>query len=201
MERSTKDFTNRKAPVLPEGGKEPIERILLAYGFSSRQVLCRHLDVSQSTMANRIMRGNFPADWVLICSMETGVSLEWLTYGRGEPQIDNQTERSSWIECIKITNGIKSEPKWVNYDPSLMPDDVITPQLIMSERVTYIVDASKTDITDGFWLIEMDDVVSIRELYRFPGNRIRVENGKASFECQVNDIKTLGKVILRTEHV
>ncbi|MEN5016953.1 phage repressor protein CI [Erwinia sp. Eh17-17] len=201
MERSTKDFTNRKAPVLPEGGKEPIERMLQAYGFSSRQVLCRHLDVSQSTMANRIMRGNFPADWVLICSMETGASLEWLTYGRGAPQTDGQTEAASWIECIKITNGVKSQPKWVVYDAALLPDDVIAPQLIMNERITYIVDASKTDINDGFWLIEIDDVVSIRELYRFPGNRIRVENGKASFDCQLDDIKALGKVILRTEQV
>lgn len=201
MERSTKDFTNRKAPVLPEGGKEPIERMLQAYGFSSRQALCRHLDVSQSTMANRIMRGNFPADWVLICSMETGASLEWLTYGRGEPQTENHNELSPWIECIKITNGTPEKPNWVSYDASLLPDDVVTPQLIMSERVTYIVDASKTDITDGFWLIEIDNVVSIRELYRFPGNRIRVENGKASFECQVNDIKAMGKVILRTEQV
>jgi len=201
LERSTKDFTNRKAPALPEGGKEPIERMLKAYGFSSRQALCRHLDVSQSTMANRIMRGNFPADWVLICSMETGASLEWLTYGRGQSQTDNLNEPSSWIECIKITNGVIEKPNWVSYDASLLPDDVITPQLVMSDRSTYVVDASKTDITDGFWLIEIDNVVSIRELYRFPGNRIRVENGKASFECQVDDIKAMGKVILRTEQV
>ncbi|WP_419715572.1 helix-turn-helix domain-containing protein, partial [Enterobacter asburiae] len=26
------------------GGKDPIERIVQAYGFSSRQALCRHLD-------------------------------------------------------------------------------------------------------------------------------------------------------------
>ncbi|MEN4656864.1 helix-turn-helix domain-containing protein [Pantoea agglomerans] len=54
------------------------------------QTLCRHLNVFQSTMANRIMRGNFPADWVLICSMETCTSLEWLTYGRGDSNITNQ---------------------------------------------------------------------------------------------------------------
>ncbi|WP_316247626.1 helix-turn-helix domain-containing protein [Pantoea agglomerans] len=54
------------------------------------QTLCRHLNVSQSTMANRIVCGNFPADWVLIFSMETGTSLEWLTYGHGDSNITNQ---------------------------------------------------------------------------------------------------------------
>ncbi|MDH1170070.1 helix-turn-helix domain-containing protein [Pantoea agglomerans] len=41
-------------------------------------------------MANRIVCGNFPADWVLIFSMETGTSLEWLTYGHGDSNITNQ---------------------------------------------------------------------------------------------------------------
>lgn len=106
MERSTKDFTIRKAPTLPEGGREPIERIVRAYGFSSRQALCRHLNVSQSTMANRIMRGNFPADWVLVCAMETGTSLEWLTYGRGDSNITNQEQPSAKIELKKSQMGI-----------------------------------------------------------------------------------------------
>ena len=39
------------------------------------------------------------------------------------------------------------------------------------------------------------------KIFRFPGGRIRVENGKASFECQVQDIKVFGKVILKTEQL
>lgn len=90
-----KDLTNRKSIKLPEGGKDPIDRICAAYGFTSRQALCRHLDVSQSTMANRVMRGNFPSDWVLICAMETGASLDWLVYGRGEvPDFAAESEKT-----------------------------------------------------------------------------------------------------------
>ncbi|MEN4687784.1 helix-turn-helix domain-containing protein [Pantoea agglomerans] len=62
------------------------------------QTLCRHLNVSQSTMANHIVCGNFPADWVLIFSMETGTSLEWLTYGRGNSNITNEDVPSTKIE-------------------------------------------------------------------------------------------------------
>ena len=49
------------------------------------------------------------------------------------------------------------------------------------------------------WLIEIDGLVSLRELVRYPGGRVRVENGKTSFECQADDIKVLGKVISKTE--
>lgn len=201
MERPTKDFTIHKAPTLPEGGKEPIERILQAYGFSSRQALCRHLNVSQSTMANRIMRGNFPADWVLVCAMETGTSLEWLTYGRGDSDITNQEQPSAKIELKKITNGIFSSSDWVEYDAKLLPSDVNAPLLVHFEKQNYLVDMIATEITDGLWLIEIDKLISVKELYRFPGGRIRVENGKASFECKADEIRVLGKVVARTEYL
>ncbi|WP_210530770.1 phage repressor protein CI [Pantoea ananatis] len=201
MERSTKDFTSRKAPILPEGGKEPVERIVKAYGLASRQALCRHLNVSQSTMANRIMRGNFPADWVLICSMETGASLEWLTYGTGNPNITDQVNTSTKIELKKITNGIFSSSNWVEYDAQLLPNYVKAPLIVDFEKQNYLVDMTVAEITDGLWLIEIDKLISVKELYRFPGSRIRVENGKASFECKADDIKVLGKVVARTEYL
>lgn len=64
------------------GGQQVIERIVAAYGFTSRQAFCNHLGISQSTMANRYARDTFPADWVILCSLETGVCIEWLAFGR-----------------------------------------------------------------------------------------------------------------------
>ncbi|MCV5888353.1 helix-turn-helix domain containing protein, partial [Escherichia coli] len=71
-------------------------RILKAYGFSSRQAFCNHLGISQSTMANRYARDTFPADWVVICSMETGVPVEWLAFGTDteKGRITNNAEKS-----------------------------------------------------------------------------------------------------------
>ncbi|WP_255473689.1 hypothetical protein [Pantoea sp. paga] len=34
------------------------------------------------------------------------------------------------------------------------------------------------EITDGVWLIEIDKLISVKELYRFLGGRIRVEKEK-----------------------
>ncbi|KLQ33111.1 phage repressor protein [Enterobacter bugandensis] len=206
-----KDFTNRKSLELPVGGKDPIERICIAYGFTSRQALCRHLNISQSTMANRVSRGNFPADWVLICAMETGASLKWLVYGHGEapaqpeikekPAMEIKQPLSTQIDYLNIQNGIVKSQKQVFIASDMIPADASSPQLIATEGLFWIVDEFAGELVDGFWLIEMDGVAMIRELYRLPGGRIKVENGKHSFECMAQDVKVIGKALTRTEQI
>lgn len=206
-----KDFTNRKSIKLPLGGKDPIERICYAYGFTSRQALCRHLDISQSTMANRVARGNFPADWVLICSMETGASLEWLVYGHGNgplqtekaenPIPDLKQPKSTQIDFIEIQNGIIQNQKEVFIASEMIPLGSVAPKLVAADGLFWIVDDYSGELVDGFWLIEMDGVSIIRELYRLPGGRLKIENGKHSFECKADDIKVIGKALSRTEQL
>ncbi len=206
-----KDFTNRKSLPLPVGGKEPIERICYAYGFTSRQALCRHLNISQSTMANRVARGNFPADWVLICAMETGASIEWLVYGHGnepasaitaeKPNLEVKQPKSSQIDFIEIQNGIVKDSKQVFLASEMIPAGSIAPKLFSVDGTFWIVDDFTGELVDGFWLIEMDGVTLIRELYRLPGGRLKVENGKHSFECKADDLKVIGKALSRTEQL
>ncbi|MFM2908747.1 phage repressor protein CI [Klebsiella pneumoniae subsp. ozaenae] len=204
-----KGLTNRKSIKLPEGGKDPIDRICAAYGFTSRQALCRHLDVSQSTMANRVMRGNFPSDWVLICAMETGAPLDWLVYGRGEApdfaadsektQNEHDADKKTHLRYTKIQNGVIHHQKQIAVSTELIPVGTTSPQFVSSDGLIWVVDDFSGELVDGFWMVEMDGVISIREIYRLPGGRVRVENGKASFECSASDMKVLGKVVSKTE--
>lgn len=69
---------------LRRGGKAAIDRMIEAYGFTTKQSLCEQLGISSSTLANRYLRDTFPADYVIQCSLETGVSLRWLVFGEGE---------------------------------------------------------------------------------------------------------------------
>lgn len=63
------------------GGQKVIELIITSYGFTSRQAFfCKHLVISQSIMANRYVRDTFPADWVLLCTIETSAPIEWLSF-------------------------------------------------------------------------------------------------------------------------
>lgn len=180
------------------GGKEAITRILKAYGFSTRQALCDHLGVSQSTMANRWMRDTFPHDWLIACHLDTGASMLWLTTGQGSPMTKADSDSGLPLQLKEISNGIFSSTEQVRYDSRLIPQDASSPFIVKFENSFYLVDEFRGEINDGVWLIEIDGFMSIRQVYRLPGGRLRVENGPASFECTSSDIEVNGRVISKT---
>ncbi|WP_162558006.1 helix-turn-helix transcriptional regulator, partial [Klebsiella pneumoniae] len=107
---STQKITNRhikkklQSNIMQNTGGQPvIERILKAYGFTTRQSLCNHLGISQSTMANRYARNTFPSDWTIICSIETGASLQWLVSGEGVMFEDEVERKALALKHFKIT--------------------------------------------------------------------------------------------------
>lgn len=181
------------------GGKEAITRILQAYGFSTRQALCDHLGVSQSTMANRWMRDTFPHDWLIACHLDTGVSMLWLTTGQGKLTTESTPDATLLLQLKEISNGVYSSIAQVAYDSNLIPRNAADPFFVKFESTYYLAEEFTGEITDGIWLIELDGLLSIKQVYRLPGGRLRVENGPASFECSVSEIKVQGKVISKTE--
>lgn len=66
-----------------DGGKV-LDRIIEAYGFSSKQSYTEYLGVSASSLSMRYKRDSFPYDLVIKCMDETGATLEWLANGEGE---------------------------------------------------------------------------------------------------------------------
>ncbi|MDJ0034798.1 phage repressor protein CI [Pantoea allii] len=182
------------------GGKDTFLRLVESYDFSNRQALCTHLEVSQSTLANPSARDTFPADWVIICHVEIGASLTWLTTGKGARFMEVEESRMVILTQKKITNGVLETMEDYILDKGSLPEDLNAPFVINADRNTYLVDIYEGEIVDGLWLIQIDKLVSIRELVRFPGGKIRVENSKSSFECKKDDIEVLGKIITRTTY-
>ncbi len=183
------------------GGKDAITRILQAYGFSTRQALCEHLGVSQSTMANRWMRDTFPHDWLIACHLDTGASMLWLATGQGQLVSVSGEEKGLTLRLKEITNGVFNEPVFVRFDSHLIPVETSAPFFVKFEASVYLVDEYYGEVTDGVWLIEIDGFASVKQIYRLPGGKLRIENGPASFECAVSDVQALGKVISKTEQV
>ncbi len=99
----------------------------------------------------------------------------------------------------KITDGVIENQNEMVYDSSAIPGTLTAPFLVTFESSLYLVDIHNGEINDGWWLIEIDGLISVREVFRFPGGRIRIENSRASFECQTDEVKVLGKVISRTQ--
>lgn len=180
------------------GGKDAITRILQAYGFSTRQALCEHLGVSQSTMANRWMRDTFPHDWLIACHLDTGTSLLWLATGQGSPGVESAPVNGLRLQYKEITNGIISNPTVVHYDQLLTPKNASNLSLVKFEGDVFLVEEYAGEVNDGIWFIEIDGFSSIRRIYRLPGSRLRVENGPASFECEASGILVLGKIVGKT---
>lgn len=194
------------------GGRDAINRLIKAYNFSSRQQLCDHLEVSKSTMANRYLRDSFPAEWIIQCALETGVSLLWLATGQGDKN-DNLGQKESFdsvnitnikplseviapeIEKAKLHGGALVEHGKVILDSSLIPSDITNPILINADDSFYLIDRSVTPPVNGLWFVDIDGIKSVAKLTRLPGNRLIVNQGESSFECALDEIEVLGRAV------
>lgn len=190
------------------GGQQVITRILDAYGFKTRQALCDHLGISTSTMGTRWMRDIFPADWVIQCSIETGVSVEWLSFGKEKEFPKRKSHYDAIIESSanenalgdvlaiprkKIVDGNVYDSNFFMLDKAILPQTLHTPVIIWDENLTYLADQTFDEIIDGTWMVEIENKISIRNLTRVPVRKIQVSNTNTSFECDVNDINVLAK--------
>ncbi|EBY8746559.1 TPA: phage repressor protein [Salmonella enterica] len=174
------------------GGKKAIERLVEAYGFGTRQALCDHLGVSKSTMATRYMRDIFPADWVIQCALETGVSLEWLVSGVGSPRLE-ATKEGIKLPHYKIVDGKLQGDSSCIFDKDLLPEDMITPAIFSELSDNYLVDMKFDEIIDGKWIVEIEGKISSRDLVRIPVGRVQVSSGQTSFDCMLDDIKPIAR--------
>jgi len=175
------------------GGQQVILRLVEAYGFSTRQMLCDHLGVSKSTLATRFMRDIFPAEWVIQCALETNASLKWLVSGVG-PIFENGLSDLLTIPKSKLIDGKLHSCGYTLFDKSLFNEDFISPKVLIDNNSTYIIEAHFSAINDGLWLVSIDGNESLREITRLPSERIKIETGSRNFEASINDIVFKGKV-------
>lgn len=170
-----------------KGGRGAIERMVEAYGFTTRQALCDQLGVTKGTLANRYMRDSFPSDWVIQCALETGASLRWLTSGNGLIFENLRTDITE-IRTKKVIDGQLFDAGTHYFDKAFTDISLKDPIFLIDGHDKYIAEQKIDQITDGQWLISIDGEVSVRSVYRLPNNIVRVETEKLSFESNIHDI-------------
>lgn len=180
---------------LEKGGRGAIERMVEAYGFKTRQALCDHLGISKSTLATRYMRDSFPAEWVIQCALETGISLNWLTTGEGHQKGSQNVNTSLLIKKTLVDGKLLEDGSYV-FDAAFLPENLKNPIVISDGDSKYICEVNFEDIRDGRWFISIDDVVYVRALTRLPGGRLRVDGGSSAFECTISDLGIIAKIIM-----
>lgn len=176
-----------------QGGKAAIERLVEAYGFTTRQALADHLEVSKSTLANRYMRDTFPADWIIQCALETGTSLNWLTTGQGL-KLSSQTATTEELVKFRLTAGKMVEDGSYVFDASFLPAKLSAPIVVLDGPVTYICEQTFAEVLDGHWLINIDGTYSIRLITRLPKGMIKISTAENSFECAFSDVEVIASI-------
>lgn len=185
-----------------KGGSDVLDRTIEAYGFSSKLALAEHLGIASSSLSMRYKRDIFPADIVVRCSLETGASLEWLTFGTGTP-FDNQKIDIIKLSNYRLVNGQLVPASSVMFDKVMfkntapLPDEPISVQ----DGDTYsIVDKKFADVFDGKWLVDIEGKISVRELTRIPIKKVRVSGVGIPFDCDLEDLTVLGRVVTIIEN-
>ena len=183
------------------GGAEVLDRVIQAYGFNTKLALAEHLDIASISLANRYKRDFFPADIVVRCMAETGATLEWLATGQGRKFNDDELDIMK-LPRKKIVDGKLYESGFLMLDKvTFLPGKPLpqNPICVIDNTMQYIVDQHFTEVYDDVWLVEVEGKTSVRTLTRIPVGKVRVSGVGMAFDCGIDDIKIIGRIVLTIE--
>ncbi|MDO6408692.1 phage repressor protein CI [Pantoea phytobeneficialis] len=188
--------------IISNGGKPVLRRIMDAYGFTMQKQLCELLGISSGTVSTWVRRNHFPGEVVVTCALDTGVSLQWLATGKGLQQKENaQLSVSSSIPRKNLVAGILQDAGYWEINLSFIAHTISEPIFISSNTGAWIVDMSVAGISNGRWLLGVDDKYDIYNITLLPGRRISVTNKGNTFSCGVDEVTAVGKVVIAMDFV
>ncbi|CAH5623125.1 hypothetical protein AI3013V2_1329 [Enterobacter cloacae] len=178
-----------------------LDRVIEAYGFTQKLQLAEHLDMAASSLSSRYKRGVFPADIVVRCVAETGANLEWLATGQGRKFSDDELDILK-LPRKKIVDGKLYESGFLMLDKvTFLPGKPLpqNPVCVIDNTLQYIIDQHFSEVYDDVWLVEVEGKTSVRTLTRIPVGKVRVSGVGMAFDCGIDDIKIIGRVVLTIE--
>lgn len=175
--------------------EDVLNRICDAYGYSQKIQLARHFNIAASSLQNRYTRGTISYDFIVHCSLDTGASIHWLLTGNGS-RFSGDTPKYDILEIASFTlsEGKLLESGILSIDPKLFGKALIRPECVKSDGRTHVIEQDAS-ISDGLWLVDIEGSISIRELALLPARKLHVTGGRVPFECGIDEIKTLGRVV------
>lgn len=174
---------------------EVLDRICEVYGFTQKIQLANHFDIAASSLSNRYKRGAISYDFIVNCTVETGANPSWLLTGAGEKYL-SATKKDDCLSMKKFTlsEGEFSQSDEITLDRKFVSKPLLSPQCVVSEGKTFIIE-TESKLSDGSWLVDIEGMISIREITLLPAKRLHVAGGKVPFECGTDEIKMLGRIV------
>lgn len=191
MARFRIDPNTDSAPVL--------DRVMEAYGFTQKMQLAELMNIAASSLSSRYKRGGLPADIMIKCMAETGVNLEWLATGQGR-KFDNEELDILKVPRQKIVDGKLYDAGIVMLDKVIFPQGRPIPEnpvCVLDAITQYVVDKNFSEVYDDEWLVEVEGKTSVRTLTRIPVKKVRVSGVGMTFDCSIDDITIIGRVVLK----
>lgn len=175
--------------------EELLDRICQVYGFTQKIQLARHFNIAASSLQNRYARGTISYDFAVQCALDTGASLRWLMTGQGA-QFEGNPSPGDPVAVVTFTlsDGQLEENSTLSIDSHLFSKPLTRGIAVRSEAKLHFVEKG-APLTDGLWLVEIEGTISLRDLTLLPGKKLHVAGGKVPFECGIDEIKTLGRVV------
>ncbi|MEN5279781.1 phage repressor protein CI [Serratia marcescens] len=178
------------------GGKPVLRRMLDAYGFKTQKELGELFGISTATISTWVRREYFPGDAVVACALDTGCSLLWLATGEGTPisieKLAHQKIRILKRMCIDSGELIESGT-WV-VDSSFINVLSENIRVVTKDNCSWIVDFDDKKISNGRWLIGIDESYDIYDVIKMPNNVLKMSTNKFEFTCSPQDVECIGKV-------
>lgn len=174
---------------------ELLDRICQVYGFTQKIQLARHFNIAASSLQNRYTRGTVSYDFAVQCALETGASLLWLLTGQG-PQYDGKPSPSDsiTIDSFTLSDGKLEENSPLSIDTGFFSKQMSKGIAVRADGKLHFIEQDAS-LSDGLWLVDIEGATSIRELTLLPGKKLHVAGGKVPFECGIDVIKTIGRVV------
>lgn len=172
-----------------------LDRICEAYGFSQKIQLANHFDIATSSLSNRYTRGAISYDFASHCALETGASLRWILTGEGTPfAATSGQEKAKSIPLFTLSEEILKCEGVLAISDNFFSRPLADALAVKLDGKLFFID-KKASLSDGLWMVDIEGGISIRELTKLPGRKLHVTGGKVPFECSIDDIKPLGRVI------
>ena len=135
---------------------------------------------------------------MIACALDTGVSLQWLATGKGDQQ--NLLKGDLAIPKMFLKTGKLEDAVYWETDLSFISHNYIEPTFIYNNSGSWLVDLDVRDISNGRWILGIDDKYDIYDVILLPGKKISVINNGSSFSCGIDEVTAKGKVVITMEY-
>lgn len=200
-----------------EGGKEVVDRLLKLFKVRNKLELGDLLGVSSGTFSTWQTRNTTPFELLVRVHIATGVSLEYLLFGKdaenqdvmkfGEaipkPSYDAretaQSYRSPAIKCYSIDYGELVAVRDFAIDEDLLKTvggtGTESDMLITDGDDLLLVDSKANKAVNGKYLFAVNGVYQIGELRLLPDGKVYLFHNGERFEVDLSTTQVHGKVV------